>query len=478
MSFFRSVGARLSLALALVVVVALGVVYLIVVPRLQRDLTNEKLEQLSSSGRVFWTEFPTEALGLQLFEEVDAYIDNASAATGARVVLFRPLSSEAVMPIADSAGTTQGLNDDQIALRVTSLGAPASGIVERDHKRFAEVAFPVPGSLIEVPVLLFSAPLDDTLASVELIKKRLLLAAAIALLLSVLLGYGASSVFAARLRRLERAADRIAQGKLDEPVIDDGSDEVGQLARAFERMRQRLAQLEHARREFIANASHELRTPIFSLGGFLELLDDEDLDDETRREFVATMQEQVERLTKLAADVLDLSRLDAGRLRVELEPVSLERVADALADEFAALALTWEHEVTVDARPAPLALADEARVLQIGRVLVENALKHTPPGTPIVIRVGGRGERAVFAVEDAGGGIALEHAPQVFDRFYRVEGTHASGSGLGLAIARELAEAMNGTLELESRPGRTVFTLRLPVAAAVQELEPAQPAVS
>ena len=88
-------------------------------------------------------------------------------------------------------------------------------------------------------------------------------------------------------------------------------------------MRVRLAQLDHARREFIANASHELRTPLFSLGGFLELLDDEELDEATRREFLESMREQVERLTKLATDLLDLSRLDAGRLRVEHEPVEL-----------------------------------------------------------------------------------------------------------------------------------------------------------
>ena len=97
------------------------------------------------------------------------------------------------------------------------------------------------------------------------------------LCLVFVVGYAGSWVFARRIRRLERAAERIADGMFDEPVIDLGHDEVGELARAFERMRRRLVQLEHARREFIANASHELRTPVFSLGGFLELLDDEDL---------------------------------------------------------------------------------------------------------------------------------------------------------------------------------------------------------
>jgi len=244
-------------------------------------------------------------------------------------------------------------------------------------------------------------------------------------------------------------------------VTDRGSDEVGQLADAFERMRQRLAHLEHARREFIANASHELRTPLFSLGGFLELMENEDVDALTQREFMATMREQIDRLTKLATSLLDLSRLDAGRLHVEAEPVDLDAVARTLADEFHAVALSRGHELEVMTNGGVEALADEERALQIGRILVENAIVHTPPGTPIRLRSDCRQGAALLEVEDEGTGIPSEHTAHVFDRFYRLEGSMASGSGLGLAIARELAELMGGAIELESQPGRTVFRLRL-----------------
>jgi len=266
-------------------------------------------------------------------------------------------------------------------------------------------------------------------------------------------------LFARRLRRLESAADRIAAGLFDEPVVDSGLDEVGQLARSFERMRERLAALDHARGEFIANASHELRTPVFSLGGFLELLRDEDLDEETRREFLATMSEQVDRLAKLATELLDLSRADAGRLRIEHEPVDLGEVAEAVVEEFTALALSNGRPLSLAGLDGSAVLGDEQRVLQIGRALVENALVHTPPGTQVRVRVA----QGALEVEDDGPGIPSEHVPHVFDRFYRVEGQRASGSGLGLAIARELASAMGGRLDLESEAGRTVFRLRLPV---------------
>jgi len=286
---------------------------------------------------------------------------------------------------------------------------------------------------------------------------------------AALLGYAGAGVFARRIRRLEAAADLIAAGNFERPIVDHGSDEVGQLARTFERMRLRLSNLDRARGEFIANASHELRTPLFSLGGFLELMADEDLDPATQAEFMATMREQVARLTKLATDLLDLSRLDAGRLTVRREHVDLSALAEVLADEFRAVALSSGHELELENGIETAALGDEERALQIGRILVENALIHTPAGTPVRIRTARQNGSALLTVEDEGPGIPAEHAGQVFERFYRVEGSVASGSGLGLAIARELAELMGGSVDLHTVPGRTVFALALPAEAISRE---------
>jgi signal transduction histidine kinase len=246
--------------------------------------------------------------------------------------------------------------------------------------------------------------------------------------------------------------------------VDESQDELGELARGFDRMRQRLARLDDARREFIANASHELRTPLFSLGGFLELLTDEELDEETRREFLETMREQVDRLAKLATDLLDLSRLDAGRLRVEREPFDLAEVAQAVVDEFRAVAMAEKRRLELAAESEAVVLADSQRALQIARILVENALQHTPAGTHVRVEAGVNRGAGSLSVEDDGPGIPRELSERLFERFYRVEGGRASGSGLGLAIARELAQAMGGAVEVEPKPGRTVFRLVLPLA--------------
>jgi signal transduction histidine kinase len=469
---FRSVGAKLSLALVALVAGALALVYVVVVPSLERSLINARLDQLAKAAPQVGREMPDPYVG---FEDWPTFLEAASSSTNARVVVFYPLTDFGFQPariatFRDSHGIdSTDVENDPIAERAANEFRTARGTVTRKGERFAEVAIPV------APrgwVLLLSSSLQDALDNVNLVKRRMLEVSVAALLASLVIGYGLAYIFARRIRRLEIAAERIAAGSFEEPVEDPSGDELGQLARAFDRMRLRLSQLERARREFIGNASHELRTPLFSLRGFIELLTDEELDEATRREFLETMREQVDRLQRLAEDLLDLTRLDAGRLRVDRRPVDLAEVATDLRDEFRAVAHASGHPLEVLASDAP-ALGDEERILRIGRALVENALRHTPPGTPVRLRSAATAfNTASLTVEDEGPGIPDEHARHVFERFYRVDGAHASGSGLGLAIAHELAEAMGGSLELQSGPGRTAFTLRLPAGPGDDVPEP------
>ncbi len=458
MNPFRNVAARLGLGLVIVVAGALLLVDLIVVPSLERNLINAKLDQLHEAA-------PT--IGSQLLNSspftLDDVIQSAADSANARVIYFHLLDVDPVKlsVFADSSPVTSAdVEDDPYAPRAFSEGRTVRGTVTVKGERFAEVAYPVFGG----PVVLLRASLADSLHSVTLVRKRLVVAGLIALAASLLVGYFAASVFARRIRRLERAADQIAEGDFSEPVSDSSKDELGELAATMERMRDQLAQLEHARREFIANASHELRTPLFSLGGFLELMSEEDLDPKTQAEFRVTMREQIDRLTKLATDLLDLSRLDSGRLHVERESVDLDEVAGSLVDEFRARARSTGHELEVENAEHVTALGDEERAVQIGRILVDNALVHTPEGTGIRLRTARRNGAVLLTVEDGGPGIPPEHAAHIFERFYRGEGTLASGSGLGLAIARELAELMGGSVELHVIPGRTIFALVLPGA--------------
>jgi signal transduction histidine kinase len=452
------VGSRLSVALLLVLAGAFVIVYISVVPSLERRLVESRVNELEQAALSLRPDVPDPSLW-------NDWVETTSRRQNARVLLYQYLTVNPpdLLVQADSGLRSGAFDNDPIAERAGVDLQLESGTVQRGGRRFAEAAIPV---MANGPFLLLSAPLQDSLEAVDYVKQTILIAGLLAFGAALLVGFTAANVFAGRIRRLERAADRIASGRFDEPIVDARGDELGELARAFERMRERLAGLEHARREFIANASHELRTPIFSLGGHLELLDDEELDEETRRSFVSEMREQVVRLTKLTSELLDLSRLDSGRLRVEREPVDLSETVRVVVSELAPLAQASGHRLDPRLDGPAWALGDGQRVLQVARSLVENALRHTPQGTRVVIHTEPRGDGVELAVEDDGPGIPPEHQAHVFERFYRVDGAMASGSGLGLAIARELAELMGGKLELSTPGGRTRFTLRLPAAEA------------
>jgi signal transduction histidine kinase len=472
MNPLRSVGGRLALALLLVVAGSLAIVYVVVVPSYERSLIDTRLGHLDRALRAIVAQGPTATYLQQEWVEEEAPV-------GVRVVVFDNENGNLVAFTDSRPGSSQDVLNDPIARRALQRQALCTaerpwrclvrGTVTRHGERFAEAAYPLSSNAI----VLLSLPLANDLASVGVVRQRVIVAGALATVFAIVLGYALASLFARRIRRLDRAAARIADGRFDVAVEDSAPDELGQLARTFERMRLRLASLERARAEFIANASHELRTPLFSLGGFLELLASEDLDAETRSDFMTAIQAQVSRLTKLATDLLDLSRMDAGRLAVASESLDLALLGDILATEFRPRAQASGHVLEVDLPDGVAALGDEERVLQIGRILIENAVVHTPPGTVIRLSAGVHGPRRSLVVTDDGPGIPPEAQAHVFDRFYRLEGTRASGSGLGLAIARELAELMGGRLELESTPGRTRFELALPADVGERVREPA-----
>jgi signal transduction histidine kinase len=459
------IRARIALVVVGIVAGALGTAYLIVVPSLERRLVEARIDQLRTQAVPLARTLPEDTL---LWQE---RVEELAVRTNSRVVAFDVLSENqpALAVVADSrTRSSRDVATDPVALATLVSGDVQHGRVTHEDGDYASVAVPLDSE----GVVLFQAALADSLATVELVRERLLLATAFALLLAFVLALTAAGMLAARLLRLEAAAERIAGGDFDQPIVDRGSDEIGDLARTFDRMRVQLARLDTARKEFVANASHELRTPLFSLGGFLELLADEDLDEGTRRGFITTMQGQVQRLAKLSTDLLDLSRVDAGQLMVVAEPVDLAEVVRVLGEELEHLALSTGHVLSARPEMEVWCLADESRVLQIGRALATNALIHTPAGTHVVVRAEVRGGRARLSVEDDGRGIPQVHRDAVFERFYRLEGGMASGSGLGLAIAREIATLMGGDVVLESASEPTVFTLDLPLAHAPDQRDP------
>jgi two-component system, OmpR family, sensor kinase len=312
-------------------------------------------------------------------------------------------------------------------------------------------------------VAFYSIGFEDVQATVAFVRERVLIATAGAFVIALLGGFFVAMRLGRRVGRLERAARHVAQGRFMDPLPVTSKDEIGQLTETFNRMQQQLRQVDVARKEFIATASHELRTPIFSLGGFVELLQDEDLDEATRREFLETMGEQVERLQKLSVDLLDLSRLDSGSVELHTEPVDLAELTRSVAGEFHPRLAEHGTDLILDVPDeGPNASCDRERVAQIMRILLDNALRHTPEGTDVTVSATRYNGAAELTVADTGPGLPAGARAKVFERFFT--GDAARGAGLGLAIARELAERMDGRLVLSTEHGSTVFTLELPTA--------------
>jgi len=312
-------------------------------------------------------------------------------------------------------------------------------------------------------VVVYSAQLTDVGGAVALVRSRVLLAAALGLLVALLTGILVARALTVRVLRLESTAQRVAQGDFEAHFSDASGDELGQLAASLAHMQSQLEGLDSARRRFIATASHELRTPIFSLGGFLELIQDEQLDEDTRQQFLSQVRDQVERLGKLATQLLDLTRLESGSVELESTPTDLGVLARGVGAEFGPATTAHGSSLAVEVPEEPIrVICDSERVAQLLRILIDNALTHTPPGTDVVVSAlpASNGTGAQLTVHDGGPGIPEEALERVFEAFYSADG--ARGAGLGLAIAHELAVRMNAALDIASAPGDTTFTLTLP----------------
>jgi two-component system, OmpR family, sensor kinase len=460
-----SIANRLALLFGAITLGVIGVVYVYVVPPLESALRDQRLQTLADTAKRSVGVVRSDVVNGVDVRVLDRDVRAAAEAASARVTLLiinRTPGGLQAVPQSDSTSQVE-IRDLQFAVAIEAatsrkvvLGSEAG-----EAGRIGEAALPIRFRGSVGAVVVFSGPLTDVEDNVALIRRRILAAGALALIGALLAGYWVAQALSRRVKRLEVAAGRVARGDFTARFPADSADELGQLARALDRMQRQLAELDSARKRFIATASHELRTPIFSLGGFLELLADEDLDDETRRSFVHEIRGQVDRLGKLATDLLDLSRLEAGSLELRVEPTDVATICRMVAGEFAPTAAQQDSALELKLPDEPLeATCDPERLAQIMRVLIDNALRHTPDRTGVVVSAERDGTGVRLAVTDRGAGIKRGELERVFEPFYTSD--DARGSGLGLAIARELAERMNGRLAVASVPGRTTFSLELP----------------
>jgi len=295
--------------------------------------------------------------------------------------------------------------------------------------------------------------------------RTLVLVAGAACLGAVLLILGLSRQILAPVEALTAAARHMEAGDLSQRVDISSNDELGDLARAFNRMADSLARAEASRRNMIADVAHELRTPLTSIRGYLEAVRDGIL--EPSPEVIGTLREETLLLANLVDDLQDLSLAESGQLTLHRQPVALADVVDRAVEAMRARAEV--EQLQIECRlpeELPLVDIDPRRIGQVVRNLLSNALTYTPSGGRITVAAREIGEGIEVVVEDTGTGIPPEDLPHIFERFYRADHSRSratGGAGLGLSIARQFVEVHGGRIQVSSEQGQGArFTFTLP----------------
>jgi len=336
---------------------------------------------------------------------------------------------------------------------------PAEGSVRLDGQDYFFAAQPV-GS----HVFVLRRPKSVTSSQWTPFVYGLLIAALAGGVLAALAAFGLARRIARPVRRVAEASRSLARGAHPEPVPVEGAAELAMLARAFNDLAEQLARAREAERAFLLSVSHELKTPLTAIRGYAEALRDGAVD---ARDAAATVSAEAARLERLVGDLLDLARMNRTDFSVLNTEIDLAEVADDAVRRYVQQAAAFGVELSAVADgPAP-AVGDADRTLQVVSNLVENALRLVTPGGSVrVVTAPG-----VLRVEDTGPGLKEEERARAFERFFlheRYGRERPVGTGLGLAIVKELTEAMGGTVEVSSEPGRlTTFTVRLGAPARV-----------
>ncbi|MFN8634153.1 MAG: HAMP domain-containing sensor histidine kinase [Chloroflexota bacterium] len=486
----HSLRARLILAFAAIIfltllLVGIGFVFIIRQYQEQREL----LRVGSLIGPILGQSRQLDAQGRTL-EEARDFLDRQADELDVRLVLARAGgqiiydSSDALLnhridvPAAEPLGpmvrarlvVAPGTDDPRLRFIFLQPGGPER--FERPLPRPSNVVL----AIVHEPPTVWSV--------IREMAPRLFLAALVSLSASIVVAWLLAGSIARPLARMTRAAEDMALGRYDHEIEASGDDEVGRLSAAFNMMMREVARSHRTLRDFVANVSHDLRTPLTSIQGFSQAMVDGALrTPEDYAEAGNAINEEAERMRRLVEDLLELSKIESGQVRLELEPCELEILAHQAAERAERRAEERGVSLALTVDETPPVRADSRWVERAVDNLLDNALKHTPsggtitlatgamtvpPGAHVISPIGRRsGGFGYIAVHNTGSFIPPGDQPRVFERFYQLDkarSTSGGGSGLGLAIAQEIIQAHGGWIHVQSsRAGGTEFSILLPL---------------
>lgn len=348
-------------------------------------------------------------------------------------------------------------NSDTLGMRMKYVAVR----LDKDNETVAVIRFAIP-----------NAQIREELHTIYMI---ILAASLVAIVIALAFALVVSNSITFPITDLRLAAERMAKGDFQSRVRIRRRDEVGQLAESINTMAAELEkrwqaqkQLAQTKTDFVANVSHELKTPLTLIKGYIETLQDKAMHDEDMaRRFIAIINDHTNRLGHLIDDLLSLSELESTKDTVELHPTDLRKMTDDVALGFGHALTKKAHTLNIQAQGTDFtACVNPDKLEQVFVNLIDNAVKYTPNQGRIFIRLEACKDHICIAFEDNGIGIAPEHVDRIFERFYRVDKARSKelgGTGLGLGIAKHIVLAHRGTIEVDSQPGQgTTFTVTLP----------------
>ena len=461
---FLTLRARLLLTYGLIIVVMLSVVsgsallILLRSPLLYRQTTL----QLQKADQAILTKenlkVPTDRSALE------TVLNQIDQSLGVRVAVFQNNGIQ----VADSRATTASPLR-LAAPRLAILSETNDVVLVRDQTGLAWFAIV---QRITPEYLMVMALRRPRLAVLEIFSNELLRpliwGGLVGLLLAILISIGVSNWITFPLRRITKAAHSVAAGRY-KTISLEGPDEVKELASSFNRMTRRVQDSQQSQREFVANVSHELKTPLTSIQGFSQaILDGAVQTPEELRQAVTVIYTESNRMNRLVMDLLSLARLEAGTADLQSIPIHLNTLLQSIVEKFTPQARQANIQLRTNMDDLPQITGDEDRLAQVFSNIIDNALKFTPDGGQVTLSTFVKEEMVWVKVADTGVGVPPEERERIFERLYQVDrsrpGGKGRGLGLGLAIARQIVLAHDGNISVEeNQPQGSIFVVKLPV---------------
>ncbi len=488
---FRSLRSRLLLSYSLIIVVTLFVVSLTLIalgaqPRLRFQPALQRLDIVSRASRNDVIRLQANSTSQESFlRALLQTLTDTAESNDVRALIATANNAEIIFdsdPSQSLVGVTiEGAELPRDLLPTADANTLAARFEDPDGNRWLLYTRAISSSGFGRWVVVYAVPEPGPFALLRELgfAAAFMRAGLVGVLFAVLLAWLIARSVARPLQRMAGAAEAIAQGEYEQQLPLEGPEEVVRVAESFNSMSAQVAATRQAQRDFVANVSHDLKTPVTSIQGWSQaLLDGTAVSPEDQAQAANIIYSEAERMGRLVAQLLDLAKIESGQLKLHCTMLDLAEVCTAVQQNLMPRAQASQIHLTFAAEPAPLIWGDYDRLVQVVSNLVENALNHTPAGGRVHLALRPYDDKAVeLTVEDSGKGMSPEQLERIFERFYQVDRSRArdeagrSGTGVGLPIVQELVLLHNGRIQVRSQEGKgSQFIVRLPTTQALAPL--------